>query len=197
MSLSKMGFWNGQNTTGGSVGGAGGTRGPPGVGFKLTANGNYDLENKRLTNVADAAGQDDAVTKSQLDKKPDSTSVLLLNGQNHTTGDLDLRGNKLLLPGEINMNRKLIKDLNTDESDDLSTVNMATLKKFLADTAADIDLQDKFNVKNSKQQSFSYLSSNYDNLVSYDDVKNIFFFLGKKRLPWKQALTWEITRSSM
>ena len=45
-----MGFWNGQTTTGGSMQGAGGTRGPPGVGFKLTANGNYDLENKRLIN---------------------------------------------------------------------------------------------------------------------------------------------------
>ena len=56
-----MGFWNGQNTTGGSVGGDTQARGPPGVGLKLTANGNYDLENKRLTNVADATGQDDAV----------------------------------------------------------------------------------------------------------------------------------------
>ena len=55
-------------------------------------------------NVADATGQDDVVTKSQLDKKPDLTAVLLLNGQNHMTGDLDLRGNKLLFPGEINMN---------------------------------------------------------------------------------------------
>ena len=72
------------------------------------------------------------------------------------------------------MNRKLIKDLNTDESDDLSAVTMATLKKFSTGTAADIDLQDKYNVKNSKQQSFSHLASNYDNLVSYDDVKNIF-----------------------
>ena len=90
------------------------------------------------------------------------------------TGDLDLRGNKLLLPGEINMNRKLIKDLNTDESDNLSAVNMATFKKFSTGTAADINLQDKFNVKNSKQKSFSHLASNYDNLVSYNDVKNIF-----------------------
>ena len=51
---------------------------------------------------------------------------------------------------------------------------MATLKKFSSSSSADIDLQDKFNVKNSKQQNFSYLASNYDNLVSHDDVKNIF-----------------------
>ena len=90
------------------------------------------------------------------------------------TGDLDLRGNRLILPGEINMDRKLIKNLDVDETDDLSAVNMATLKKFSSSSSGDIDLQDNFNVKNSKQQSFSHLSSNYDNLVSYDDVKKIF-----------------------
>ena len=44
-----MGFWNGQNITGGRVGGGAQTHGPPGVGFKLTANGHYDLEKKILT----------------------------------------------------------------------------------------------------------------------------------------------------
>ena len=168
-----MGFWNGQSQSSQSVGGKG-PRGPAGAGFKLTSAGNFNLENKKLTNVADATGGNEAVTKNQLDSKPDSTAVLLLNGQNHLTGDLDLRGNKLILPGEINMDRKLIKNLDVDETDDLLAVNMATLKKFSSSSSGDIDLQDKFNVKNSKQQNFSHLSSNYDNLVSYDDVKNIF-----------------------
>ena len=134
------------------------------------------LKTKKMTNVAAATANDEAVTKRliQLDQKPDSSSVLLLNGQNHMTGDLDLRRNKLLLPGEINMNRKLIKNLDVDETDDLSAVNMATLKKFSSSSSGDIDLQAKFNIKNSKQQNFSYLSANCDNLVSYDDVKNIF-----------------------
>ena len=76
------------------------------------------------------------------------------------------------------MNRKLIKNLDVDENDDLSAANMVTLKKFSSSsspsTSGDIDLQEKFNVKNSKQQSFSHLSANYDNLVSFSDVKNIF-----------------------
>ena len=114
-----MGFWNGQNQSSQSVGGKG-TRGPAGAGFKLTSDGDFDLENKKLTNVANATGGNEAVTKNQLDVKPDSASVLLLNGQNHMTGDLDLRGNKLLLTGEINMNRKLIKNLDVDKTDDLS-----------------------------------------------------------------------------
>ena len=60
--------------------------------------------------------------------KSDQTNVLLLDGRNHMTGDLDMRGNKIILPGEIDMNRKLITNLDTDQNQDLSAVNMATLK---------------------------------------------------------------------
>ena len=37
-----------------------------------------------------------------------------------------------------------------------------------------LDLQDKFNVVKSKQQSFTHLKTNYDNLISVNDVNNIF-----------------------
>ena len=173
-----------------------GPRGPAGAGFKLTSDGNFDLENKKLTNVADATSSNEAVTKSQLDVKPDSTSALLLNGQNHMTGDLDLRGNKLILPEEINMNRKLIKNLDADESDDLSAVNMATLKKLSSSSSGDIDLQDKFNVKSSKQQNFSHLAQITITMCPMMTSRTSFF-PGKKLLQWKQVLTWEIKRFSM
>ena len=39
----------------------------PGVGFKLTDNGNYDIENKKITNVAQGTNGSDVVTKNQLD----------------------------------------------------------------------------------------------------------------------------------
>ena len=74
----------------------------------------------------------DAVTKHQMEvglsTKPDQTGVLLLDGRNHMTGDLDLRGNKIIFPGEIDMDRKLITNLDTDSNQDLSAVNMITLK---------------------------------------------------------------------
>ena len=154
-------------------------------GLKLDVNNNYDIEGKRLANVGQGLDDDDAVVMHQLTSldtglktelsqlKADSLQV---DGSSHMTGDLDLRGNKLILPGEININRKLVKNLDVDENDDLSAVNMVTLKKFSSSpsTSGDIDLQEKFNVKNSKQQNFSHLSANYDNLVSFSDVKNIF-----------------------
>ena len=110
------------------------------------------------------------------------------------TADLDLRGNKIINPSEINMNRKLITNMDTDKGDDLSAVNMITLKKFhpnaptpTHEVIKDIDLKELFNVVNSKQQSFTHLTANYDNLVSYNDVNNIFLSR-KETFPMETSL---------
>ena len=42
-------------------------RGLPGVGFKLTDTGDYDMQNKKLTNVKSGTDSNDAVNKSQSD----------------------------------------------------------------------------------------------------------------------------------
>ena len=183
-----MGIFNEHSSNESNAGnskGQKGERGPAGIGFKITDSGDYDIENKRLKNVATPVDSNDAINLGTVE-----TKFLKLDGTTHMTGDLDLRGNKLLLPGEINMNRKLIKNLNTDETDNLSAVIMATFKRFSSSSsssAGDIDLQDKFNVKNSKQQNFSHLTANYDNLVSYSDVKNIFLSR-KETFPMVAAL---------
>ena len=160
-----------------------GKDGLPGVGFKLTPSGDFDLQRKRLTNVAEGTGDSDAVTKHQVDTlkiqlKADS---LQIDGSSHMTGDLDLRGQKLINPGEIEMNRKLITNLNTDEDNDLSAVNMITLKKFHPDVPAhthevtkDIDLKELFNVIQSKQRSLNELKTHYDSLVSFEEVNENF-----------------------
>ena len=102
------------------------------TGFKLDKNNNYDIQQKRLANVGEGVDGGDAVTKHQMEvgllTKPDPTEVLLLDGRNHMTGDLDLRGNKIIFPGGVDMDRKLITNLDTDPNQDLSAVNMITLK---------------------------------------------------------------------
>ena len=107
-------------------------RGLPGVGFKLTDTGDYDMQNKKLVNVDEGDNNQDVVNKHQLDvglqTKPNKTDVLLLDGTSHMVGDLDLRGNKIILPGEVDMDQKLITNLDTNENQDLSAVNMITLK---------------------------------------------------------------------
>ena len=159
-------------------------------GLKLDVNNNYDIEGKRLANVGQGVEADDAVVMHQMESldtdletkltqlKADS---LQIDGSSHMTGDLDLRGNKLINPGEIEMNRKLITNLNTDEENDLSAVNMITLKKFhpnapepTHEVTKDIDLKELFNVVKSKQRNLNELKTHYDSLVSYEEVNENF-----------------------
>ena len=144
------------------------------TGFKLDKNNNYDMQQKRVVNLAEAVDAADAITKRQMEVglagKADPTNVLLLDGRNHMTGDLDMRGNKIILPGEINMNRKLITNLDTDQNQDLSAVNMATLKttirqkvdgKFVKKTgdtlSGDLILpHDSFPVQGNTNKAVSY-----------------------------------------
>ena len=44
-----------------------GIQGAPGVGFSLTADGNYDMNKKRLTNVGAPSANTDAATKKYVD----------------------------------------------------------------------------------------------------------------------------------
>ena len=178
-----MSYLNGMLSESTSQGGKDGKDGLPGVGFKLTSSGDFDLQGKRLTNVAEGTENSDSVTKHQVDTlkfqlKADSLQV---DGSSHMTGDLDLRGQKLINPGEIEMNRKLITNLDTDENNDLSAVNMITLKKFHPNAPApthevtkDIDLKELFNVVKSKQRNLNELKTHYDSLVSFEEVKENF-----------------------
>ena len=159
-------------------------------GLKLDSNNNYDIEGKRLANVGQGVDDDDAVVMQQIASLDTSFETKLtqlkadslqIDGSSHMTGDLDLRGQKLINPGEIEMNRKLITNLNTDENNDLSAVNMITLKKFHPDVPAhthevtkDIDLKELFNVIQSKQRSLNELKTHYDSLVSFEEVNENF-----------------------
>ena len=156
------------------------------TGFKLDKNNNYDMQQKRLVNLAEAVDADDAITKHQMEvgvaNKVDSTSVLLLDGRNHMTGDLDMRGNKIILPGEIDMNRKLITNLDTDQNQDLSAVNMVTLKTNIGQKVDKSYVDDKFVKKTGDtltgdlilpHDSFP-VQGNTNKAVSYETQREIF-----------------------
>lgn len=95
--------------------------------LKLDSNNNHDIQNERLVNVGEGVNSDDAITKHQMEvglsTKPNPTDVILVNGRNHVTDDLNLGGNQIISPGGINMNRKLIVNLDVDQNQDLSAVN--------------------------------------------------------------------------
>ena len=75
-----------------------GLRGSPGVGFSLTRDGNYDMNNKKLKNVGEGVESSDAVTKHQLEvsmnTKADKTSLTRYVKKNspEVGRDLDMKG---------------------------------------------------------------------------------------------------------
>ena len=75
-----------------------GQRGPPGPGFKLTSDGNYDIDNKKLTNVATPTTNADAATKKYIDDhigNVHQTGYFKKDGSVAMTGDLNVGGHKI------------------------------------------------------------------------------------------------------
>ena len=71
-----MGYSNGQlETSSGTGRGERGEPGLPGIGFNLTDDGNFDLDSKRLTDVADPVDDGDAATKKYVDDHIHSGAV--------------------------------------------------------------------------------------------------------------------------
>ena len=97
---------------------------------------NHDINmgnNFKIINLKEGTDPQDAVSKHQLNQV--EANFLKLDGRNKMAGDLNLNGKKLIFPGAIDMDRKLITNLDTKVDDDLSAVNMITLKNKLFDKA--------------------------------------------------------------
>ena len=84
-----------------------GVRGLPGIGFKLDANNDYDMQNKKLVNVKQGTNNNDVVTKSQLDSEiakipsADTTQFVKKTGAT-MSGDLILQPQPYPIHGNTN-----------------------------------------------------------------------------------------------
>ena len=84
-----------------------GTRGLPGIGFKLDANNDYDMQNKKLVNVKQGTNNNDVLTKSQLDSEiakipsVDTTQFVKKTGAT-MNGDLILQPQPYPIHGNTN-----------------------------------------------------------------------------------------------
>ena len=100
-------------------------KGEQGIGFKLTNDGNYDIDNKRLTNIADPSDNKDAINKGYFEN---ASSNLLVRGQ------------------DIDMNNKTIKNLSWPHDN-----NDAVPKKYLYQYGLLFDSKSSsFNAKDKK-----------------------------------------------
>ena len=110
-------------------------KGLPGVGFKLTDDGDYDIQNKKLRNVASPETNNDVTTKSYVDNK-----ALLVDGSN-----------KML--GALNMDNRRVENLAPARhgfSDAVSSLHLNTFFFDLNTNDGKIEAQNPIDMKNQK-----------------------------------------------
>ena len=123
--------------------------------------------------------------------KPNPIDVILVNGRNHMTENLNLGGNQIIYPGGIDMNRKSIVNLDVDPNQDLSAVNMITLKNkvnpkadksYVDQEIAKINTGTQFVKKSGDTMTGPLIVSkdsypvqgNLNKVVNYETIKEIF-----------------------
>ena len=84
-----------------------GSRGLPGIGFKLDANNDYDMQNKKLVNVKQGTNNDDVVTKQYIDSEiakipsVDTSKFVAISGDT-MTGSLVVPKDNYPVHGNLN-----------------------------------------------------------------------------------------------
>ena len=121
-----------------------GLRGSPGVGFSLTSDGNYDMNNKKLKNVGEGVESSDAVTKHQLEvsmnTKADKTSLTHYVTKNspEVAADFDMKGFE-------------VKNMKLTPAGDLSATSKKYVDRKLGTIANKNDLNDYLKLDGSSQ----------------------------------------------
>ena len=135
-----------------------GVQGSPGVGFSLTRDGNYDINNKKLKNVGEGVESSDAITKHQLEvsmnTKLDKASLnnYVKRDSPEVGGDLDMKGFAIknmkitALGGDASATSKKYVDQKLNTKADKTSLSRY-VKKNSPEVGADLDMKG-FEVKN-------------------------------------------------
>ena len=127
-------------------------KGLPGVGFKLTDDGDYDIQNKKLRNVASPETNNDVTTKSYVDNK-----ALLVDGSN-----------KML--GALNMDNRRVENLAPARhgfSDAVSSLHLNTFFFDLNTNDGKIEAQNPIDMKNEKISNLAEGTDNSDAITKH------------------------------
>ena len=127
-------------------------KGLPGVGFKLTDAGDYDMQNKKLRNVASPETNNDVTTKSYVDNK-----ALLVDGSN-----------KML--GALNMDNRRIENVAPARhgfSDAVSSLHLHTFFFDLNTNDGKIEAQNPIDMKNEKISNLAEGTDNSDDITKH------------------------------
>ena len=127
-------------------------KGLPGVGFKLTDAGDYDMQNKKLRNVASPETNNDVTTKSYVNNK-----ALLVDGSN-----------KML--GALNMDNRRIENVAPARhgfSDAVSSLHLHTFFFDLNTNDGKIEAQNPIDMKNENISNLAEGTDNSDAITKH------------------------------
>ena len=124
-----------------------GLRGSPGVGFSLTRDGNYDMNNKKLKNVGEGVESSDAVTKHQLETAINSKINTSPSLNNYVKKDSPEVG------ADLNMKGYAIKNLKLTPTSNSSASSKRYVDQKAASKADKSDLNQFLKLDGSKQMS--------------------------------------------
>ena len=127
-------------------------KGLPGVGFKLTDDGDYDIQNKKLRNVASPETNNDVTTKSYVDNK-----ALLVDGSN-----------KML--GALNMDNRRVENIapaRHGQSDAVSSLHLNTFFFDLNTNDGKIEAQNPIDMKDQKISNLAEGTDNSDAITKH------------------------------
>ena len=171
-----------------------GIQGSPGVGFSLTRDGNYDMNNKKLKNVGEGVESSDAVTKHQLEvsmnTKLDKASLnntlnnYVKKNSPEVDADLDMKGHSIKnlkvtsLGGDGSVPSKKYVDQKLNTKADKTSLTRY-VKKNSPEVGADLDMKG-FEVKNMRltpagdlsATSKKYVDSKVNNKANKRDLND-------------------------
>ena len=140
-------------------------RGLPGVGFELTDDGNYDIDGKRLTNVAEPVDGKDATTRAYVDGKT-----------GHHTGNLYHLRNSFEFYDSSGTKLALSTDNITGLLSDYKHGYYKISKDSDESTYSKVSIEIKNNLPNSTYSALFYLYGyKNNNIMTGDDLGPILF----------------------
>ena len=162
-----MGYSNGQVQSSSDSGKAQkGDPGLPGIGFNLTDDGNFDLDGKRLTDVADPVDNGDAVTKRYVDTKNSQQNIAINTKAEKAYVDSENSKQDIAINSKADKNKVLLLDGSQSMN---ANLNMDNQK--ITNIANATDNDDAVNFSQLKSHTDSHLN-NYHLQPSFTFYRN-------------------------
>ena len=157
--------------------------GLPGVGFKLTKDGNYDMENKKLTNIKIRTDDDACLTKKKIydhvkangggGSPVDLSYYLKRDGSVPLTGDLSMDNNKLINLKEATYNNNAVNFHQLSNTAALKA-DKTELTNYVKTDGSSV-IKGHLLMDNNRIQNIAPPRQNSSDAVNYAYLNNFYF----------------------